>query len=245
MKSLILKFLKLLKCYKKEINNLKLFILLIINCYFFYIIWSIIIDQDSNIINNNTILNSLSLYVKPLLDDLNIIVSLNIVNMLIITIIFVLINMLIFKLNKIFGIIGLGVSARLGYKTYKDYLNNLNELNIIGFEKKVEEVSDESAQIQIMEQIENTTPKEEVIPVVLIWDWQLIMGVTLLVISGVVIIYCYCKSDSNSTNSTTQNTNQEILQAEHININNLDASMTDLLEELKASVIDIFDEMIR
>jgi hypothetical protein len=88
--------------------------------------------------------------------------------MLIITIIFVLINMLIFKLNKIFGIIGLGVSARLGYKTYKDYLNNLNELNIIGFEKKVEEVSDESAQIQIMEQIENTTPKEEVIPVVLI-----------------------------------------------------------------------------
>jgi hypothetical protein len=71
------------------------------------------------------------------------------------------------------------------------------------------------------------------------------MGVTLLVISGVVIIYCYCKSDSNSTNSTTQNTNQEILQAEHININNLDASMTDLLEELKASVIDIFDEMIR
>jgi hypothetical protein len=91
--------------------------------------------------------------------------------MLIITIIFVLINMLIFKLNKIYGIIGLGISARLGYKTYKDYLNNLNELNIIGFEKKkniVEEVSDKSA--QIIEQIENTktfnTPKEEVVKVV-------------------------------------------------------------------------------
>ncbi len=85
------------------------------------------------------------------------------------------------------------------------------------------------------------------------------MGVTLLVISGVVIIYCYCKSDSNGTNSTTQNTNQEIIQAEHITINNIDASMIDFVEELEAleaieasmfvsmfaSMIAIFNEMTR
>lgn len=138
MKKIIITILNYIKNYKKEISFLKIFVLIILNLWLLVIFWKIILLNDLNVINTNSLFNKATALMSNFLNIIGLdILQPNTLKMLVVTATIVGVNLLVLYFSYIIILATLGVLFRYSYKAYTNYLINQENLSYFGFVPKL------------------------------------------------------------------------------------------------------------